>query len=468
MRELWEHQRKAVEFANARDWAGYFMEAGTGKSGAAITALRYRYNTAKRIQRTLIIAPLSVCPQWKEEFALFSKIPMEQILVLTGDGKKRLKQLETSNAPIVITNYEFVRIAAFYEAVKKWAPEILVLDEIHRTKDATSDRTKKLIPIADQAGFKLGLTGTPVLNGEADLFGQIRLLDGGKHFGTSYYTFRKIYMYDKNAGMPKARYFPDWRVKETAKAYFAEVLGKNCFQVKKSECLDLPPLHEIVIPIAMTPKQEELYTQMKRHLVVELEGNTSVAEFAMTKALRLQQILCGFVQDSDTHEVSWVDGDSRIQALGDLLESFGGEKVIVWTVFQPTYDRIVKLCSKMGLEYALLTGEQSTTQKQDAIESFQKGIAQVLISNPAAGGVGINLQAAKYSIYFARSWSLEHLLQSQARNYRAGSEIHDKVTHYHLVAKNTLDEDILNALLTKQQIGEVLLNWAKQHDKESL
>lgn len=466
MIELWNHQKLAIERAREALFLALLFEPGLGKSRTTIEILRERYNRAKRIGRTVIFAPLSVCQGWKEEFGKFSKIPPDMIQVLTGDGKSRIKRLEQFPTGIVVTNYEAVTIAKFYEALVKWSPEMVIFDEIQRLKDATTVRSKKLIPLADKAQFRMGLTGTFILQSEMDIFGQMRALDRGANFGTNFYTFRKMHFFDRNVGMPKARYFPDWRVKESSRQYFANVIQKFCVQAKKSECLDLPPLQEIRIPIEMTPQQEALYAQMKRQLVVELDGKLTAAEFAMTKTLRLQQILCGFVVDDQSKEVAWVDDAPRIKALKDLLESLQGQKVIVWTNFTPTYSKIGKVCEELKLLHAFLTGEQNAKEKQESIDNFQKGNTQVLISNPAAGGVGINLQAAGYSIYFSRSWSLEHYLQSQARNYRAGSEIHEKVIHYHFIVNNTLDSEIMDALSRKEQIGKVLLDWAKKQERE--
>ena len=116
-----------------------------------------------------------------------------------------------------------------------------------------------------------------------------------------------------------------------------------------------------------------------------------------------------------------------MDALRDLLEDLTPEhKVIVWAVFKQNYRDIAKVCADLKIEYVTLSGEQSTKEKNDAVEKFKTNPdTKVIIANPQAGGVGVNLQEASYSIFYSRNFSLENDLQAEARNYRGGSEIHE-------------------------------------------
>ena len=157
----------------------------------------------------------------------------------------------------------------------------------------------------------------------------------------------------------------------------------------------------------------------------------------------------------------WVKENPRMDALAELLDTIGDQKVIVWSVFQPTYKAIADRCEKLGRTVAFLTGEQSIMQKQQAIEDFCRGSTNTLIANQRAGGTGINLVEAAFSIYYTRGYSLEDHLQSEGRNFRGGSEMHGKITHFHLEALDTLDEVVAAALLQKKSVAESVLAWAK-------
>ena len=94
----------------------------------------------------------------------------------------------------------------------------------------------------------------------------------------------------------------------------------------------------------------------------------------------------------------------------------------------------------------------------DAVERLNNDPScRVLIGHTGSGGIGINLIAASYSIFYSRSFSLEYDIQAEARNYRGGSEKHTKVTRIDLVTPNTIDEEVVKALASKKKIGYQVL-----------
>lgn len=463
---LWLHQRQCIDMAKDRHYLALFMGLGTGKTRTQIEITRNLINLHKRLLRVVIFAPLSVCPQWKAQFLAYSKAKEEDLHVLTGPGKGRVDAISKITKGIIITNYEAVTIAPFFDALLKWSPEVLVCDELHFCKSPTSVRSKKIFQLAQHTPYRFGLTGTPILNTPMDLFSQYRILDLGANFGTNFYIFRKLYCIDKNAGMPKQRYFPKWVVKPEAEKFFAEVMAKTSFQAKKEDCIDLPPLVKVVHKVQMSLEQRRAYESMKREFVAEIGGVQTTAEFAMTKSLRMQQIICGFVQENEDGDAKWVKDNSRLDALEELLQTIGKEKCIIWTCFRPTYKKIAEVCTKVGLSFAFLTGLESAAEKQESLDKFKKD-TQILISNPASGGTGISMEFSSYAIYYARSYNLSHFLQSESRNYRGGSNQHERVTHVHLAAENSLDEVIYDALSKKQKIGETILEWAVEKGLQS-
>jgi SNF2 family DNA or RNA helicase len=393
-------------------------------------------------------------------------------LVLTGAGRQRTERLmvglNRGTGLVAITNFEAVQIGGFYELLLKLSPEIIVIDESHRIKDSGSMRAKRIYPLAHAADRRFILTGTPILNSMLDIYGQYKALSPHT-FGPSFWKFRQKYFYDKNAGMPKGIHFPDWVAQPQAAKLISQVMSRTALHAKKSECLDLPPLVVVPVPVELSPRQKKAYLEMEKEFVAELDGVTSIAEFAMTKSLRLQQILAGFVSESAEKEAAWFEDCPRLQALKELLESLQGEQVVIWTNFTPTYKAIGNVCKDLKLTYTFLTGVQSTLEKEEALESFSAGRSRVLISNPAAGGTGVDgLQCAKYAIYYTRSYNAEHFWQSRDRIHRGGSEIHDKITQYHLVASDTVDETVLLALESKEEVAASLLKWARQRKQMSV
>ena len=459
-RPLWEHQKKFIARCDRQPHVACFFEPGLGKTRAMIEVLRREYARNGKVGRTLVICPVSTTKQWKGAFAAYSKIPAHEIEVLTQPGKKRADKLREGLFSIAITNFEGMRIPAFYDALLKWCPEFLIIDESHRIKDSRAVTSKKIYPLAIGSRRRFLLSGTPILKSMLDIFGQFKALDP-RIFGGSKVVFQRQYFYDKNASMPPHLHWPDWVPKPGAAAELKKIIANNSVEAQKHDCLDLPPRIDIEVPVEMSRQQASLYNSMVDEFVAQLKGVECTAEFAMTQSLRLQQIIAGYVAPKSTEPAAWCDNLPRMEALRELLESLGKAQVIIWTNFAPTYPKIGKLCEDLKLSYTLLTGQQSTKEKETSIEQFKRGEAQVLISNPAAGGVGVDgLQVAPYAIYYLRSYNLEHFLQSRDRNYRGGSEMHSSIIHYHLMTENTLDRVIFDALMAKKKIGDVLLGWA--------
>lgn len=464
MIQLRAHQQKAVERARSQKNLALFYEAGTGKTGTIARILAEDFNAHRRIRKTLIFAPLTVCKQWPTEIGKFTKIPESKVHALTDSGKKRAEKLaaliERKEPAIIVTNYESVQIKAFYELLLKYGFEILVCDESHRLKDSQAKRSKAIYPLCQGADRRFLLTGTPVPNSLLDLFGQYKALDP-TILGSGFWSFRSRYFYDRNAGRQFS--FPDWTPQAWAAKEIGEKLQATSLQVTRAECLDLPPLTLIPVPCEMSASQKKAYEDMKRDFVTEVKGMIMSSEFEMVKTLRMQQILAGFVQPDENPKPVWMSDVPRLDALLENIEAIGDQKQIIWTVFRPTYQRISEELTKRNIKHTFLTGEQTNdAQKQANKKLFTEGDAQILIANPAAAGEGIDgLQIAKYAHFYMRGWSLLHYLQALARNYRGGSEAHDKVIHYHYYIKGTLDEVLAHALIYKENIQQKVLDWAK-------
>ena len=483
----WDHQRTAIERAWPLDEFGFLFDPGTGKTYTTINTLRLKYAKHGRLLKTLIIGPPIVLENWAKEIQEFSKIKKEDIVVLYGSGKERIKMMDKigDKAKIIITNYETLNMGTTRDHKKKvslpgelfikleqWGPEIMVLDESHRCKTHNAARTKRAIRLAKFTNYRYILTGSLVLNDLMDVFTQFLFLDKGHTFGQNFFVFRGRYFVDKNAGMPKDRYFPNWQPKEGAYEEINRLIRRKAMYVNKAECLDLPPMVRKTIPVGMSKPQEKAYNEMKQQLVAYIDGKAAVAELALTKALRLQQIVSGFVnveEGGGKRAAEKFKKHPRREALKELLADIAPyHKVLVWAVFKENYSDIREVCEELKLDYVEVHGEVTAKSKNDAVHRLNNDPdCRVLIGHPGSGGIGINLVAASHAIFYSRSFSLEYEIQAEARNYRGGSEIHEKVTRIDLVTRNTIDEQVMLALASKKNIGyQVLKEMVEEGDDD--
>jgi SNF2 family DNA or RNA helicase len=469
--EPYQWQKKAIEMSGTHTDLALLAEMGTGKTGALVNILRSRFYEYGYPLRTLIISPQVTLFNWRDEIEKHSNITRDKVLVLYRQGSAgKLKQMERDleHSYIVVINYEALLSDKVYKALFNWKPEILVCDESHYVKNHKAKRSKKVAHMADRARHRYILSGTPILKDIADVFMQYRILDGGDTFGKDHRTFMGKYMMDENASWKGSHsYFPKWVPRESMFPELQDKIYSKAIRVLKSECLDLPPLVKEVYKVQLSTKQRKYYDQMKRDFLTFVQEKQKegvvVAQLAVTKALRLQQIVTGFVQteEGDLIEIS---DNPRLDAVKELLQALHVEhKVILWCSFKHNYKQLGRLCEDLKIGHAFLTGEMNLKEKQDAMERFNKQEdCRVIIANRRAGGIGVNLVSASYSIVYSRNFSLGDELQSEARNHRGGSQIHSRIVKIDLCAIDTIDEQVVEALHNKQEISDRIIDLVKE------
>lgn len=467
---LWAHQLAAIQKARDKAEFALFFEMGCGKSATVISILRERYQAHGGLFRTLILCPPIVIENWRREWLMHSYIAEKDLIALVGSAHKRADLIrESRDRPcIYITNYEALLMKEVVGALKFHGLDVLVCDESHKLKDIKAKRTKAALELAKGTKLRYILTGSPVLNSPMDLFSQFKILDNGETFGSNFFLFRSEYFYDKNSFMPREKHFPNWVPKPRALEKMNELIEPKSMRVKKEECLDLPPLTKEQVFVDLSPEQKRVYEDMRKDFISYLGGSACVAQLALTKALRLMQIVSGFAAvegaaSTDPRKNVVFDASPRIEALRELLSVITpGHKVIVWACWRENYTAIKALLGDMDVCYEEVHGDFNMGQKQEAVDAFTANPScRVLLANPAACGTGVNLTVASYAIYYSRNFSLEQDIQSEARNHRGGSEVHEKITRIDIVAKGTIDELITKRLYEKQAMGEAILGELK-------
>ncbi|MGE0383069.1 MAG: helicase-related protein, partial [Hyphomicrobium sp.] len=187
-----------------------------------------------------------------------------------------------------------------------------------------------------------------------------------------------------------------------------------------------------------------------------LNSGTSVsAPLVVTQLLRLRQALCNIAPAAAGATVAIDDKNPRLDAVLELLEEAGGQKAIIWANFVPS---IKLLTEEIGKKFgrgkvAHISGDVPALERQEIVRQFQEleNPLQYLVMQTRTGGYGLTLTAATLVIYHDNDWSLEVRLQSEDRAHRIGQR--NNVTYVDLVAPNTVEEKILAALLTKQELA---------------
>lgn len=476
----YQWQLEALNMSTRLHNLALFCEPGTGKTGATINIIRHKCYTKKAMQKVLIFAPLVTLYNWRDEFQIHSTITPDKIAVMSGSALQKRKRFDDImldkkhfqyvHSGVAITNYESLLNAELRFRFQEWIPDILVLDESHYVKNHKSKRYKALLKIADlvhsRGGHVILLTGTPILNTPMDIWAQFRIMDQGDTFGKNFYVFRSLYFVDENAA---------WSTKENHFAKFVprmemfddlnRKIYSKAMRVLKKDCLDLPDLVREKANIEMTTEQRKMYKEMERDLVTYVKSSRGlaravVAQVAITKALRLQQIVTGFVKDEDGVEHTISGKNPRLEYVKEKLEELTpNHKVILWCSFKKNYEQLGGICDELRIPYTMLIGGQSGTDKAEAITRFNEDDSvRVIIANRRAGGIGVNLVSASYSIVYSRNFSLGEEIQSEARNHRGGSERHEKIVKIDLCTAGTIDETVMGALDKKQKVSDIIID----------
>ena len=460
----------ALEKSWNRENYAYFMEMGTGKTKVLIDNAAMLYDKGK-IDGLLIVAPKGVVGTWYNN-ELPSHLPnhIENVTVLWQSNitKKQQEKLETlyeigTALHILIMNVEAFSTTKGMDFANKFLSchrTMMAIDESTTIKTPTAKRTKNILKLASFSRYRRIMTGSPVTKNPLDLYTQCDFLSPWLLDFTSYYAFRNRYAEMKTLHMHGRQIQIVNGFKNLGE--LSDKLKDFSYRVLKEDCLDLPDKIFIKRQISLSKEQRNLYEQMKKEAIAILKGKQSTTVNTLTQLMRLQQITCGHftADDGATQPIP----NNRITELMDVLEETEG-KAIIWAHYQYDITAIIQaVVKKYGpgsiVDYYGLTPQE---ERQPNIKRFQDDPkCRFIVGTPATGGYGITLTAANTVIYYSNGYDLEKRLQSEDRAHRIGQK--KSVTYVDLMADDTVDEKIVQALRKKiniasEVLGEELRSW---------
>ena len=201
----------------------------------------------------------------------------------------------------------------------------------------------------------------------------------------------------------------------------------------------------------MTTEQKKMYKQLKDHFFCELDAGEDMisAPFAMTRLIRFQQILCGYLAD-DGKVVHEFKKNPRLDMLCDTLNNDITGQVIIWSRFTHTIDQIME---RLGDEAVRYDGQVKDRDRHEAVEIFQQGKRRYFVGNQAAGGTGLTLTAAGTMVYYANSFTPEHRWQSLDRNHRIGQ---DKSTTVIDLIGGPVDQKLVDTFAKNEKMAKTI------------
>ncbi len=447
---MWEHQKQAYEFGIARNSVMLAMDMGTGKTKVAVSLL-YGWG----VKTALVVCPKSVIGVWGREFRKHAPDGTYDVHCLS-EGKV----VERANAirnvlrfgdpnllRVVVINYDVIWQPSISNAIRETGVDCVILDESHRAKAAGSKTSKTCFMLGKRATYRICMSGTPMSNSPLDLYGQYRFLDP-LIFGTNYARFLDQYAV---LGGPEKRFVVGYKNLDDLSTKFRSI----AFQCRKE---DLPELGLPGQPVStsvtyrMAGRAKRLYEEVYEDLVSEIDGGHVVAGSVITALIRLQQITSGYcmVTDDDGSERLLPLNNEKQDILTDILKDVPRkDNVVVFCRFKPDISAAKMAAADAGFRVAELSGSRNE------LDLWMKHEGSVLVVQIAAGNAGIDLSRASIAIYYSLTFSLSDYEQSISRLYRPGQK--NQVSLIHILAENTVDEKILDALVHKRSIVDDVL-----------
>lgn len=475
-----------------------FSVPGAGKTSVVYGAYTYLHNLpnndVKKIDKLLIIGPLSSFAPWENEYEeCFGIEPKSKRL--SGISLEAKKQYLYDNNPAEIILLAYQSVASIVDELKHFLRKyrvMVVLDEAHKIKNTSENSVyaQAVMSLAQYSSSRVVLTGTPAPNGYEDLYNLFKFI----------WPTKKIIRYQVGQLKDMSKRENDYRVDG-----LISQISPYFIRVKKSD-LKIPEatIHPPII-IPMDTKQRQIYDFIERKYINDIT-NTSDKLFkssvtkariirlmqAATNPLLLRQPLSDFAK-SEGIDISEVEEDNSIlqtilkysdneipakfkktKELVNQIISSGG-KVVVWACYIKTIEYLSNFLNSNGIYNKILYGdtpvatddidpetEEYSLTREAIVKEFNDlhSDLNVLIANPYAVAESISLHKACHNaIYLERSFNAAHFIQSKDRIHRYGLPQGTQTNYYYLVSQDSIDETINDRLgIKEQRLIEIMEN----------
>lgn len=438
------YQQRGIQWILDHKSCGLFLPMGAGKTATTLMALDQLMNDRFEIDRVLIIGPKRVIETtWPDEIQKWSQTKDFRFSVISGTANQR-KAAVTADAGIYLIGKE--NVVWLVDLIgKHWKWDMVIIDELSTFKNHQAKRFKALRTVIPAAKRFVGLTGTPSPKGIPDLWAQIYLMDRGERLGRTIGSFRSQYL---KPGRMNGYTVYNWLVQPDAEEKIHKKISDICMSIDEKEYATLPDL-QIIDQMVDLKTDLKKYKAFKREMVLDLAGDEQVlASNAGALCGKLLQYTSGqiYTEEGQTADIH----NHKLEALESLMESANGEPILIFYWFKHEEERLMKFLTSKHYK-------GKTIKEKNAIQDWNDGQLDFLLLQPSSAGHGLNLQQGGHLAcwYSLPNWNLELYQQANARIYRQGQK--EKVIIYHLLAKGTIDQDMLQALQTKRVTQDELL-----------
>ena len=454
---LKDHQKEGVAWLQhlyKSKASGCLMadDMGLGKTLQILYFIDWHSRKYANHKPYLIVAPISLLENWKNEYERFFMQPRMKINMLTSKDVTRKfdKSIvdKMQKMDIILTNYESLRISQLNFCAVEF--DVVALDEAQKIKSPGTLVTNAAKAL--KCNFKIAMTGTPVENSLLDLwcimdFCVPGLLGNAKAFAAQYQNPLKKEDTDIVALGNE--------VHDKLGVYFMR-------RLKKDAAKDLPDKIELKEKVLMPPVQKEAYASVVNDYTSGIQPNMLVTIMHLREVSEHPYLYDSTLLNHETDEI--VDTSARLQATIKFLDEIKKkeEKVIIFVERKETQKMLQKLClERYGIITKIINGDTPSIVKrnmpnkqsrQSSIDEFQAVDGfNVIIMSPVAAGMGLNVTAANHVIHYSRHWNPAKENQATDRAYRIG-QTKDVFVYYPMAVRSDIKsfDETLDDLLSRK------------------
>ncbi|XP_062827426.1 chromodomain-helicase-DNA-binding protein 1-like isoform X2 [Anolis carolinensis] len=430
-------------------WHGCILgdEMGLGKTCQTISLLLVLSGKLNK-RPFLVLCPLSVLNNWKEELNRFA--PRLSFITYWGDKEERteLQQdiFSNNNFHILLTTYEICLKDASFLKRFNWA--CLVVDEAHRLKNEDSLLHKTLSEFSTD--FCLLLTGTPIQNSLKELYALL--------------TFIEPVIFPKDLAEKFVHYYHEVK-KESKTAQELHSLLKPFLlrRVKSEVASELPKKMEIILYHGMSALQRKFYKAILTKDLDAFENETGKKARLQNVLIQLRKCVAHPYLFNGVEPEPFVIGDHLIEVSGklNLLDNLlaflyaGGHRVLLFSQMTNMLDILQDYMDYRGYSYERLDGSVRGEERHLAIKNFGQQPIFVFLLSTRAGGVGMNLTSADTVVFVDNDFNPQNDLQAIARAHRIGQNKPVKIIR--LIGRDTIEEIIYRRAASKLQLTNTII-----------
>lgn len=392
-------------------------DMGLGKTLQTIIFLE---SIIDRVEKVLVVCPVSILLNWKNEIEKFSTLDVE---IYYGEGRQY-----KGDKKVVLTSYGVMKKES-YTTFAEIDFDILIMDEVQHLKNIRSQGAIAARNL--NAKFRVCLTGTPVENDLSEFYNIMDLSIPG--------IWGDLSMV-RSSSSKKNRLI----ARQTVRPFILR-------RTKEQVLTELPEKIENHVYLNFNDTEKEHYLSTLSSIKKKMETIQTGRKYSeiLKSLLQLRQ-LCLWQQRNTLYSTKI---DFLMENLEQLLEE--GHKVLVFSQFTTYLDLIQNKVRERSWNYARIDGSQTLKKRQAEVERFQNGDAQVFLISLKAGGVGLNLTAASYIFLMDPWWNPAVESQAIDRAYRIGQE--NKLTVYRPIIKDSVEEKVLVLQNTKRELFKDLM-----------